>query len=441
MQTRALDFLNKYNLWHIVSDNPKAGSCRDASAKRKRLGSRGIPLYDELKTMGAKALIDGKESYLFLHCRANSYMDIEKAKKALGIEGEIERMEVSELDDKFEAVYGTVNPFLDRNDVVQVFDQDIFNYYTAPHTLMTNGGHLNIAIEFDPEELIDILKPINKQVLVEDIIQDTQNNEFFKMGIGIITGNGPESGMSLWKQINNHINDELTKNNNMHGDLSYPRVIVSSIPEMGLSMELDKREKQVWKHLKKAVIDLCQSDIHYLALACHTTQYFENDIRKICEEHDVVFYSISDVVLEHMQANNIDDLTIFAIPIVANLEKYSAYKKIKGLGFDVKPMDPIVENDIEELGYYIKTLPADAKSSKAINMLGSIIKKGRRGENSLIALTELSVLLDSFPKIRNKGHIADTKFIDGLDIYAKKYAQLYLDSLPKTKYDKSDSWG
>ena len=141
-----------------------------------------------------------------------------------------------------------------------------------------------------------------------------------------------------------------------------------------------------------------------------------------------------------MQEKNIKDLTIFAIPIVANLGKYSAYKKLKDYGLDIKPMKAEVEGEIEELGYLMKTLTHHDKSSKALNMLGNIIKKGTSTDNALIALTEISVLLEKFSKIQNKGEIAGVPFIDGLHLYAKKYANLYLDSLPKTQYDKNDKW-
>lgn len=433
MNANALWFFAKHAMWHVISQNSAATSCRDAAYKRQRLGHKGIPLYDELKSIAVKTVEEGSTRYILLHCRANAFFNFEKVKKLLETSHEIIKLDPSELQRVFASEYGTVNPFHESQTLIQIFDEDIFNFYTIPQTLMTNAGDLNLAVEFDPFELVEVLKPLNKKILIGNIstVNDTRTAHP-QVAIGILTGNGPESGMALWRKINDSINNGLKAENRMYGDLSYPKVIVHSIPEMGLSMEMDKREEQVWRHLEKAVLNICKSGVHYLALACHTTQYFENDIKKICRKHDVVFYSIADVVLEYMQAHNINNLTIFAIPIVANLGKYSAYTKLKEqYGLNIKSMKPDIEKEIEELGYLIKTLASDEKNSKAINMLGNIIKNGSDGGTALIALTEISVLLERFPKIQKKGKIAEMQFIDGLFLYANRFAELYLKSLPK----------
>jgi hypothetical protein len=44
--TRVSDF----GIWHQFSRNEPAMSCPDAARKRYRLGHRGIPLWDELKS-------------------------------------------------------------------------------------------------------------------------------------------------------------------------------------------------------------------------------------------------------------------------------------------------------------------------------------------------------------------------------------------------------
>jgi len=432
-----ISFFKKYKIWHINSKNPTVTSCKDASSKRKRLGEQGIPLYDELKSSAAKTLIGGEKVFLFCHCRANAYLDFNKIKQALNIKSEIYRLSKEELFNNFKAQYGTVNPFQDRTDLIQVFDEDIFNFYTAPHTLMTNSGNFTSAVEFDPEELFEKLQTINRKLLKADIIQEQTKKSYEATSIGIITGNGPDSGMFLWKQINDRINSKLKLRKLSAGDLSYPRIIVNSVPEMGLSMELDKRKEEVWKSLRQAVVTLCQSDIHYLMLACHTTQFFADDIRIICEEYDVKFYAMVDVIQEYILKNDIHDLTIFAIPPVANLGKYSAYSKLKAKNLDITPMKSVVEEEIQKLGYYIKKLSSYEKDSKAINKLGSLIRRGTNGENALIALTELSVLIGRFPKIAK----SSVNLIDGLQLYAENMAEIYIASLPTIDSSRiENSW-
>ncbi|CAA6824465.1 MAG: Aspartate/glutamate racemase [uncultured Sulfurovum sp.] len=436
-KNNSIKFLEKYNLWYIQNKNSKATSCKDAAYKRKRLGSRGIPLYDELKSMAAKTKIDGEIVYVFAHCRANAYLDLNKVSNVLG-STEIERLSIDELKNNFNAEYGTVNPFQDNKTLVQIFDKDIFNFYTAPHTLITNGGEFTISIEFNPSEIIKTLKKVNKKVLKTNIIQEETKRKYDRSSIGIITGNGPDSGMFLWKQINDRINDKLSKLGMHGGDLSYPRVIVNSIPEMGLSMELEAREDEVWNHLKEAVHTLCRSNIHYLTLACHTTQYFEEEIKLICTQYNVIFYSMVDVVEEYIEKNNLKDLTVFAIPAVSNLGEYSAYGRLKkNKNIEVTSMKSEVEGEMQSLGYHIKTLKSGEKDPEAINRLRSLIKKGTNGENALIALTELSITLEKHESNKNKGK-SKFNLIDGLQLYAEKMANVYLETLPRINENHED---
>ncbi len=57
--------------------------------------------------------------------------------------------------------------------------------------------------------------------------------------IGIITGSGPEAGVDLWQKILK-INKDILKED-FHGDLDAPNVTIFSVPELGHSMELEKK--------------------------------------------------------------------------------------------------------------------------------------------------------------------------------------------------------
>src|SRR4051812_8397841 len=76
----ARDFFKRNGLWYRLTQNSVATSCRDAAARRQRLGKEGIPIYDELRSFcGAAYYPDGSRRLVLLHCRANSHFDMEAA--------------------------------------------------------------------------------------------------------------------------------------------------------------------------------------------------------------------------------------------------------------------------------------------------------------------------------------------------------------------------
>src|SRR5258708_3433627 len=151
--------------------------------------------------------------------------------------------------------------------------------------MMTNAGDLTWAVEFFPDRLIDIVD----NAIVEKIAVPDPEEESRSWGmdehrvIGIITGNSPESGMLLWNYVNDYVRDILDQA--CYGDFSMPRVRVDSFPEMGLSMELESREAEVWRALRSSVIGLGRQGIRFLAIADNTTQYFAPQIRALCAEY------------------------------------------------------------------------------------------------------------------------------------------------------------
>lgn len=118
--------------------------------------------------------------------------------------------------------------------------------------MMTNLGHHEWAVEFEPSSMIEALKREAPEVMVAEITGDIGRDHKLPV-IGIITGNGPESGMALWRHINGKVFETLDADKRMVGDLSFPRVLVHSLPDMGLSMELALRENAVWREIEKAV--------------------------------------------------------------------------------------------------------------------------------------------------------------------------------------------
>ena len=315
-----IEFFENHNLWYsITKNNGNALGCGDAASKRERLGHIGIPIFDELKSeLGYIIDSNTKEKiYVLTHCRGNQKIDDRKREsfllsrhQRLTSEDDINLLiEHSTLKSYIENnevnIMGVVNPFIFSNDIkiIQIFDKSVLVELYPPFTMMTNASHREYGIEFKPKELIYALN--NAKVL--DVIEEDNYSSFKRHKIGIITGNGPDSGMMLWNNINDRVKKSLLnkRSYSFTGDLSYPEIVVESLPEMGLSMELNNRFKETKIILLKTVTNLCKSGVSILCLACNTTQYFIDEIEIICRRYDTIFISMPHVVDEVLKQKNI----------------------------------------------------------------------------------------------------------------------------------------
>ncbi|GAB6042524.1 YbaK/EbsC family protein [Endothiovibrio diazotrophicus] len=431
-----LAFFRESGLWHVLSRNSPATSCRDAAARRRRLGSEGIPLHDELKSLCVVCYgPSGERSYAMIHSRANARIDLEAAGRHLGTTRPLARLSAEELASAFGAQYGTVNPFSEPERFTHLFDQSLLTVYTAPHTMMTNAGDLTWAVEFEPEAVIDALQKTAPRVEVARIAIHHEDDHHLPV-FGIITGNGPESGMTLWRHLNERIYAGLEESVHLNGDLSYPKVMIHSLPEMGLSMELAEREEPVWAVIKQAVEQLLGAGATHLALACNTTPYFAARIRALCTPRGARFISIAEVAEEKIRREKIEDVTLIGIPVVAEMGRYSAYRNLADL--NIRQADPRVLQDLQELGYMVKRMNVTGQDNKALNKLQHILRAGVETKRVLIALTEISVLLERFPRL--KGKVGDKEVIDPLRLYGEALAKIYLNALPDEEGFDDDRW-
>ena len=421
MQAQA--FFDVSNLWSLFSRNSPATSCRDAAARRRRLGTEGIPLYDELKTLCVE--IDrrtGREVGL-LHCRADVQFDLAKAASTLGALSPLRPLSASELEERYDATYGTVNPFSEGEQLVHVFDTEVLFRVSAPYTMMTNAGDLTWAVEFYPGDVIDALKRVTEVHVAAVAPHGCRGRE--RPIFGLLTGNGPESGQVLWRLMNAEIYAGLIERDEPVGDLTYPRVIILSEPEMGLSMELVDREQAVWDVVRRSTDRLCAAGANTIGIACHTTQWFVDRLRRhLGVEANVL--SMAEATVTEIESRGIADVTIVGIPVVADLGEYSAYHELSRLG--VKAVGEEARPYLQRLGYEVKGLQLGEKDSRALNTLRHVLKVGVSTKNVLVALTEISVLLQSFPKLRTR--LAGKNLIDPLQIYAKRLAERFLTTIP-----------
>ncbi len=417
-----INFFIENHIGFILSRNGFAGNCRDARYKRNRLGHTGIPLYDELKSIvGFARDRNGSKQIVAMHCRAHLSMNLERVMKVCDLQNEIAIFPEADLKEKYNIEFGTVNPVLleikSNHEVLHVFDTSVLETVARfPGTMMTNAGDHTWGIEFDPRELV---ASIENKIIDTIAIPDTELEEFElphrlnPKSIGIITGNGPDSGMALWQDINENIAEILGKH--FIGDISLPKVFVVSVPAMGLSMELDQREQATWQALSEAVKQLADLDVELLVLACHTTHYFTNAIREIFEDDKRKFISMPEVVIKYIAENNITELAVLGINFVADLDQWSAYSELKK--YKIEKLNYNTIRKLLDLGYLVKQMN---QRYKGFQQLVGLLKNEVKSQNVIIALTELSILLESQG---NKSRSSDKNIIDALELYAKAIAE------------------
>ncbi|SDF00472.1 aspartate/glutamate racemase family protein [Rhodospira trueperi] len=411
-------FFADHGIWCLFGRNGKALSCKDAAHKRYRLGKRGIPLEDELKSfLGHYTDSDGRLCYVAVHCRGDQFLDIGKIRAATGGHGAIERL-ATDASDENEGLYGLINPFsltagVRDVPVHQLFDPCVLEHRGLPNTMMTNAGERTWSVEFHPSSVVHAL---GNQACLADVTENKAVRRSGPVTIGIITGNAPDSGIILWQYINRHVQTVL--GDRFLGDLSYPPVSVRSVPGLGLSMELDKRSEQVWEELEQAVRSLCEEGVQILSLACHTTHYFTDRIRAITQTYGASFLSVSECVTQWARCHGVPELTLVGIKYVAGLGEWSAYRNLAEIT-RVQPLSEKGLKRIHELGYQVKR---EGASEAGLNKLRSILDSEANTSHIVIALTELSILLD----FQRKPQKSTRVIMDALKIYAEEVANTYI---------------
>jgi aspartate/glutamate racemase len=408
-------FLQSKKIWHILSENPVVKSCNDAAANRNRLGNKGIPIFDELKSeLGFFINNENKKQKVLVHCRGNQKLDRLKISGVLN--SEYQRITNSK------GIKGLINPFGKQfRNLLQIFDISTTKIFHPPYTMMTNAGDFKYALEFEVNSLVDSLKNIK----VEDIIRVDNYTNYVRHKIGILTGNGPDSGILLWEKINESIKKELLSRleHSFRGDLSYPEIVVSSVPDMGISMELDKRAQNTENTVVKSVINLCQNGITIMCIACNTTQYYKNKIEGICNLYNIKFVSIPEVINDYLRENQIREFDFLGISHVVDFEKLSAFKELDSKYTISKPNANAIKK-IEKIAYTAKN-----DIDKARNYLIDLIKNYTRYNIIIVALTEISTILS-----KSKNLVNNKTIIDSLQLLAEHISLMYINGIFETLY-------
>ena len=330
-------------------------TCGDAIKARERVGSGangGIPQWAELKSMLGVVVDGDSRSHLYVaaHTRANTQFDRSKVLATLGFDlglfelrplvRDFDKAEAArdrepeprsgsdvELDKNEAGWFGRINPFdvdlviadligepVDIADVVQIVDGSIDFDGGIPNTVMTNLGDRTLALEIHAPDLVTAITSVSPRSLVADIAvadriwlgleaktkdNDEKKDKWLDLPpprgpkVGILTGNGAESGRALWTDIS----DALKQMFPFVPDVLAPSVVVNSVPAMGLSMELVDREPEVRAVVLDGVRDLLDAGCRLITLACNTTIYFADEVSTLCAWHGAEFVSIADACL------------------------------------------------------------------------------------------------------------------------------------------------
>ena len=434
---RAESFLKKLEIWFAFSRNHEARSCRDAAHKRNRLGHEGIPLWDEMKSFFGRYIHRSGRPRLFLaHCRADQRLNSAKLSDALEAKAALDLEKARLSDEEMEALgleYGMVNPWKAwqtkrdsktgdddirslAHEVEQVFDDDLLQPIGTPGTVMTNAGALTWAVEFHPRELVAKLE----HARVVDIAEPDPEEEPRLWGvkddrpIGIITGNPPEAGMALWKLINDKVRAAL--GDGCCGDVSMPRMEVVSVPEMGLSMELEARLAPVEAALEKATRELAGRGVKLLALPCNTTSFFAPQIHQWCMGTPTRFISMAEATGAWLRRDGVTEVALVGINYVADLGYWSAYREPLA-GMKIELLNGKALERVKRLAYRVKV---EGPNAHLLNDLRDILNKDVTSKHAVLALTELSLLLEFQRGASRK------VLIDPMNLYAEALALEYL---------------
>src|SRR5580765_1923117 len=204
---RTIDCLSSLGVWFRLSRNRPALSCRDAARKRRRLGSEGIEIWNELKSwLGSYEDSNRERRTLLVHCRGDRELDHERLRNALGNQTSVSRLGQAEVE-QLGVAYGLINPFAtwctdpaEMDSLVQVFDEEITHPLGEVGTMMTNAGDHTWGVEFDAQQLASRLP---RARIARIAIADPEPlagvwGPRVRTPITILTGNAPESGIYLW---------------------------------------------------------------------------------------------------------------------------------------------------------------------------------------------------------------------------------------------------
>lgn len=228
--------------------------------------------------------------------------------------------------------------------------------------------------------------------------------------IGIITGSGPEAGVDLWTKV-------LRANRSLlgsgyRGDLDAPEVVIFSVPELGLSMELERNDAVVWQALERTATQLSEH-VDYYGIACNTLNHYADKLADLGLPARLV--SVADVVIEYLAANGIRQVALLGARPVMDLGPWSAYRALSAHAEIELPAD------LDALHRIIYAVKARGGDEADIVADFSHVLAQLESDVALLACTELPLIAGTFTSPRT---------VDVTDLLAMALARHSLEARP-----------
>jgi len=208
-----------------------------------------------------------------------------------------------------------------------------------------------------------------------------------------------------------------------------PKIVIISTPQIGISMEMDRREAALKKALIRAVDELCAAGAKILAHPAHTTHYFAPDIAARAEEKGARFLSMVDITVSKLRATGVKEIALLGTKYVTDLsQKWSVYRNaFQG----IKVHQPSSEGwqKILSLGYEVQQR---GPTPICFNWMRDLLREEVPAtcKHVLLAMTEFSPVIRQLKARGRQGKI----LIDPIDIYGEAIAHEYL-GLPALSYE------
>lgn len=417
---QTVSLLRERGIWFVLGRNHEARSCRDAANRRVRMGSTGIPLWDELKSfLGMTRDANGREKYVFVHCRGDRRIDL--ARVAEAIDAVPLRLSPPSLQ-RLGMEYGLVNPFPPwvlngepRPSVVQVFDADLLRPIGLPGTVMTNAGDLTWSVELHADELARALD----DVIVADVSElDPREGArprwaVAPMALGIIAGS--DTAPMLVDLIINDVRGGLPRV--VRGDLALPRMIVAGLPGLRLG-DCSQPDLHTATRLRSSALAMCRDSIDILSVGETIAPHDASDLRAIAAQHGATLVTVAESVRDWIRNQGITRLALLADKPIAELGPISPYRAPLA-GIDVEVPDERTLHRVHELAADVR---ARGATQDHLGELRDILRSGTKARVVVLAMGELSLVL-----ARQKSPSRSGRWIvDAIRLHAADIAGRYL---------------
>lgn len=396
---KSVEWLKHAKIWHATSANEPVRSCADAAARRRRLGSVGIPLCDELKSLLCAYSVGTRRLYAMLHCRGHQRFDLAKASAIVG--EVLTPISATELAMVFSAEYGTVTPmvFLEHSHVRQFVDDTVVRPFYPPYTTMTNLGDLRHAVEFNSEDLFSA----TPDTAVADIVT-TETKRTPRQVLGILTGSPPESGILLWQKVKERIRSDAGVR--FRGTESYPRVVVESVPGLNTGGEPARRTRP---QTLRAVERLCESGATLIGVAADVPAMIEWEIASVCEAGGSELVRTAEETGTYLRSHGIHRFKFVG--------DWTGYKvALRGLDAQL-PSD----QELRTVNELKRLVDKQMVTGATINRLRDWLRDYVDTDTVVVAVSEIAVILNSQVQRQR----SSKRFIDTLDVIADTMASAY----------------